>query len=296
VEIVREKSVLARDGTRLFYTDRGRGRAVVLLDGLVCDGIVWRYLEPALADRCRVVHPHHRGHGRSELPAEVRTGIEDLVDDLETVRSDAGIERMVLVGLSMGVQIALEYTHRTPSRVAGLVLVCGSHGRVLSTFQNTDRLALLLPAVRRFHARNPDRFRWFWENFPVQLAYRLALRTRQVNPVLVKRPDLFFYLRHLRRVDIGLFISIVESLHEHDASSYLPDVRCPALVIAGEHDTFTPPSVAEYTAGALPDADLLVVKGGSHMAAIEMPELVNIAVERFLMRIGWMDSCRAAAP
>jgi pimeloyl-ACP methyl ester carboxylesterase len=218
----------------------------------------------------------------------VHTKVEDLVDDLEVVRRDAGIERAVLVGHSMGVAVALEYAHRRPSRVDGLVLICGSPGRVLSHFQNTDRLAILLPILRRAYRRNPERARWLWENFPVRLAYQLAMATRQVNPLLVRRPDLYVYLRHLRQVDIGVYMSLVESLHEYDATPYLSGLSVPALVIAGEKDTFMPASVAEYMASTLPDAEFLLVKGGSHTLPIEMPELVNLAVERFLVRLGWL--------
>lgn len=260
---------------------------MVLLDGLVCDGYVWRYFEPYFAREHRVVHPHHRGHGRSAMPENVNARIEDLVDDLETVRREAGMRNMVLVGHSMGVQVALEYTRRRPSRVMGLVLICGSHGRVLSTFQNTDRLALLLPVLRRAYERNPARLRWLWKNFPVRLTYQMAMSTRQFNPVLIHRPDVYVYLRHLRRVDIGLFLSLVKSLHHHDATPYLHTLHLPAMVIAAEHDQVTPPAVAEYTASALPDAEFLMVRGGSHSTLIEMPELINLAVERFLVRLEW---------
>ncbi len=260
----------------------------MLLDGLACDGYVWRYLEPALADRLRMIHHHHRGHGRSATPADKRASLHDLVEDLETVRSEAGIDRAVLVGHSMGVQVALEYARRRPERVAGLALMCGSPGHLLSSFQNTDRLAVLLPFVQRAYARDSRRLRWLWENFPARLGYGLALRTRQVNPLLVRRPDLYFYLRHLRRVDIGLFLSLVQSLHEHDAIPFLPDLIMPALVIAGEHDTFMPPSLAMFMAREMPDAEFLLVRGGSHTAPIEMPELVNLAVERFLYRVGFL--------
>jgi pimeloyl-ACP methyl ester carboxylesterase len=264
VEIFRERVTRARDGTGLFYTDRGRGRAMVLLDGLVCDGFVWRYLEPWFAARTRVVHPHYRGHGRSALPADTRTRLEDLVDDLEAVRRDAGIETFVLCGHSMGVQVALEYARRRPSRVDGLVLICGSPGRILAHFQNTDRLALLLPVVRRAYWRNPARMRWLWENFPVRLAYRLAMATSQVNPLLTRRPDLYVYLRHLRQVDMDIYMSLVESMNEYDASPHLPGIAMPSLVISAQNDTFMPPSSGEHMARSMPDAEFLLVRGGSH--------------------------------
>jgi pimeloyl-ACP methyl ester carboxylesterase len=254
----------------------------------VCDGFVWRYLEPALADHLRVIHPHYRGHGRSATPGNPRTRVENLVDDLEVVRREAGVERMVLCGHSMGVVVSLDYAHRHPSRVDGLVLICGSHGRVLTHFQNTDRLAILLPMIRRAYRRNPERLRWLWENFPVQLTYRMAMATRQVNPLLIHRPDLYVYLRHLRRVDIEVYMSLVESLNSYDASPYLPRLSVPTLILAGENDTFMPPEEGRYMASSMPDASFLLVRGASHSLPVEMPELVNLAVERFLVQVGWL--------
>ena len=62
----RERFVEAEDGTRLFVEERGEGDpAIVLTDGIGCDGFAWRYLVPRLSERHRVVHWHFRGHGRS---------------------------------------------------------------------------------------------------------------------------------------------------------------------------------------------------------------------------------------
>jgi pimeloyl-ACP methyl ester carboxylesterase len=53
-------------------------------------------------------------------------------------------------------------------------------------------------------------------------------------------------------------------------------------VIAGENDTFTPPRYAEEMAAAMPQAELLTVPGGTHVAPLERKELVAAKVEAFL--------------
>jgi pimeloyl-ACP methyl ester carboxylesterase len=139
---------IGSDGTPLFYESWGVADsrpALAYCDGIGCDGYVWRYLRESLADR-RSVHPHYRGHGRTPAPADrQRVRIEDLADDLAAVLDDAKISRAVLVGHSMGVQVALETFRRHRQRVAGLILVCGSPSHPLRTFRGSAALEELLP-------------------------------------------------------------------------------------------------------------------------------------------------------
>ena len=74
----------AVDGARLYFRSWGEGtRAVVLCDGILCEGFVWKYLRPALVQAgYRVVHWNYRGHGRSENPRDRSTlTIEDMARD-----------------------------------------------------------------------------------------------------------------------------------------------------------------------------------------------------------------------
>jgi pimeloyl-ACP methyl ester carboxylesterase len=72
---------------------------------------------------------------------------------------------------------------------------------------------------------------------------------------------------------------------KHSALDLLPEIRVPALVIAGDIDTFTPPDLSRKMAADIPGAELLVVTGGSHTAPLEHPELVGSVLEDFLGRL-----------
>ena len=131
-------AVAPSDGSPLFYEswgERGRATPVLLCDGIGCDGYVWRHLRHGLGDR-HCVHSHYRGHGRTPSPHDpARVNIEDLADDVACVLDDALVDRAVLIGHSMGVQVALETYRRHAARVAGLVLVCGAASHPLRTFR-----------------------------------------------------------------------------------------------------------------------------------------------------------------
>jgi pimeloyl-ACP methyl ester carboxylesterase len=153
----------ALDGTRLFWGLAGphagdadpSGPVMVLNDGIGCDGFAWKYLQPHLAQRHRVLHWHYRGHGRSGLPndsalIDVPAHARDLIALLDRHQ----IDRAVLVGHSMGTQVALEAYRLAPDRVEGLVLVCGSYGRVTATFHGSDMLKQVLPGIIEVVERN----------------------------------------------------------------------------------------------------------------------------------------------
>jgi pimeloyl-ACP methyl ester carboxylesterase len=281
-----ERFVPSEADCHVFYEISGdeRGTPLLFSDGLFCEGHVWKYLIPALGD-CRCLHWHYPGHGRSGEPSPL-AGLapEQLADDAARVLDDAGIESVVALGHSLGVQVTLELWRRHPDRVRGLVLLCGSPGKLTWTFHESALLGHALPlldAVTRFLPRQVDRI---WRHLPFEASLRLALLTREVNPRLIRNADLAEYLGRLARVDFRVALRMAAAAGRHDATGYLGEIRLPTLVVAGEEDRFTPPKRSRLLADSVPGAQLLLVPGGTHSLPIEMPELVNLTVRRFLER------------
>jgi pimeloyl-ACP methyl ester carboxylesterase len=277
------------DGTRLFYSDdddHGDGRSpVVLCDGIGCDGYVWRYLRHSLAPR-RVLHPHYRGHGRSQTPRDLaRVSIPDLADDLAAVLDDAGASRAILVGHSMGVQVALETWRRYPERVAGLVLVCGAPSHPLRTFRGVRTLEDLLPTIERLIVRAPRLINGFSRALlPTKLALAIAGRV-EINRALVQPDDFMPYLQGMARMDVRVFLAMLAAAGRHSSEEWLGDIDIPTLVVAGGRDGFTPPERSREMAAAIPGATLFEVPDGSHTAPIERPAEIDAAIVSFSSEI-----------
>jgi pimeloyl-ACP methyl ester carboxylesterase len=280
----------------LFYESwgvRGERSPVLLCDGIGCDGYVWRYLRQDLADRF-CLHPHYRGHGRTAAPRDPRrVTIEDLADDVACVLDDARVERAVLMGHSMGVQVALETYRRHPSRVAGLVLLCGASSHPLKTFRGSDRLEELLPKVEKWVHRLPGVVNRLTRTLlPTRLAFEVASRL-EIRRELVEPSDFMPYLEGLARIDTRLFVTMLASAGQHSADDLLPEIRVPTLVVAGERDGFTPAERSRAMAAAIPGAELLEIPNASHTAPIERPTLVDSTIRDFVARR--IDSTDAGA-
>lgn len=273
------------DGTPIFYATRGGGLPLVLCDGIGCAGYVWHYVLEDFASGYRLVRWHYRGHGRSPAPADMdRLAIADLCADLKAVMDAAGVDRAVLAGHSMGVQVILEFHRQFPDRVLGLVPVCGSHGNPLRTFRGTSVLERIFPAIKSRgikykgaintvlrHAVNTD------------FAFKVAALT-EINPKLVKKEVFMPYLEHMAQMDAEVFLRMMGHAGNHSARDHLPGIRVPVLIVAAEHDQFTPPELSQEMAAAIPGAELIELPGGTHTGPIEWPELMNLRLRRWLER------------
>ncbi len=280
-------AVATSDGSPLFYEswgERGARTPVLFCDGIGCDGYVWRYLRDDLGQRFGL-HAHYRGHGRTAPPKDAtRITIEDLADDVACVLDDALVDRAVLIGHSMGVQVALETYRRHPDRVAGLVLVCGAPSHPLKTFKGSTFLEDLLPTIQKWIHRVPGVINRVTRTLlPTRLAYEVASRL-EIRRELIEPADFMPYLEGMARIDARLFVAMLSAAGQHSAEDLLPEIAAPTLVIAGGRDGFTPPERSRAMAEAIPDAELLEIPNASHTAPIERPRLVVETIRNFIAR------------
>jgi pimeloyl-ACP methyl ester carboxylesterase len=184
-----------------------------------------------------------------------------------------GIDRAVVVGLSMGGMAALHLALRQPQRVHGLVLIDTT--AAAETLVRRARYRMLALAARLFGIRpwllkqaskvmfgatfrrhHPDRVRQWTEPMA---GYDPKVIARTLRPV-VRRP------------------SVV---------SRLPTITAPALVIVGDEDQTTPPRESEVMVERLPNARLVTLGATGHMSALERPEQTAALIREFLREIGW---------
>jgi pimeloyl-ACP methyl ester carboxylesterase len=279
----RERFIRSFDGTELFTSSTGEGPAVVLNDGIGCDGFIWRYVRAALKGRYRIIHWHYRAHGLSSAPRDPDAlGMPALRADLGAVLDAYSVDQATLLGHSMGVQVILDYALENPERVQGLVPICGSYGRPLDTLHGDGRLALLFPAMRDAMLRWPQHGQRVWSGILLSPLAQVIANTFEINAKIIRRGDFAPYLEHLAGMDVRLFFRLLDRIRHHTVEDRLGEVRAPTLVITGDRDTFTPAWLSHRMQMLIPGAELLVVPGGTHVTPIEIPELVNLRLERFL--------------
>jgi pimeloyl-ACP methyl ester carboxylesterase len=99
------------------------GVPMLLLHGFGNEAHIWDDFSPRVAEHYRVLALDLRGHGESAWDPEGRYDYENHLADLDALTTALGIERMVLVGHSLGGRISMLYAGRNPEKLAGLVIV-----------------------------------------------------------------------------------------------------------------------------------------------------------------------------
>lgn len=277
-----------------FFEPGADKKPIVLVDGLGCDGYVWKYLIADLKAEHPIVHFNYRGHGKSPVPPDLSTvDMDHVIADLDVVLRHFGIGDYILAGHSMGVQVALEAYRQTPRRIRKLMLLCGAPGRPIDTWHGADRPDLPAPLanvamrtsfralsgafIRAQKLLQPGWAAFLRTDLAFQLAARYELTGKRIRP-----EDFKPYLKHLAHMDMRVFGHMARSLAEHDCTDMLHTVDVPTLIVAGGRDTFTPHWLSERMADAIADTQYLYLPDGSHTAPIEQPAWIGRALRRFL--------------
>lgn len=257
---------------RWFYDERGRGRtgdpALVLLHSYLCDRSMWRHQVPRLAELGRVLVFDGPGHGRSEVPSPFT--LEDHADVLAEVLLRLEAPRVVILGLSWGGMVGMRMALGRPHQVAGLALLDTSARREGPWAR--AKYAGLLP-VGRFLGVPP--FLSQREIEPLMFG-PLTLRTR---PDLVE--DFRRTLSGFPRDGIAVAGRAVV-VERSDISDRLATLRTPTLVLCGRDDRATVPAESELLVARIPDARVTWIENAGHLSALEAPDAVSDALERFV--------------
>src|SRR5512139_3132742 len=110
------------NGIDLYYEQYGKGEPIVFSHGWLDNGSVWKPQADALARDHTVVLYDLRGHGKSEKPQDDYS-IQTMANDLGALVKSLNLNKVTLVGFSMGGAVSLVYALANPEKVSRLALI-----------------------------------------------------------------------------------------------------------------------------------------------------------------------------
>jgi pimeloyl-ACP methyl ester carboxylesterase len=235
-------------------------QSLVLLPGFLCDETVWKQQIAALADLtepvCMEWGPEHNS----------------ILAMAEAVLRWAP-QQFALAGHSMGGRVAFQILRMAPDRVTKVALFnTGSDARPPGAAgDDEERRRRELLAMARSHGMRAMAVEWLKGMLP---SYRQS-DTTLVEEIIAmferKSPDLFE-------------IQMLALLGRPNATPFLAQIGCPALVLTGFDDTWSPPARHLEMARLIPLAELVAIPKCGHMSTMERPEAVTEALRVWLER------------
>jgi pimeloyl-ACP methyl ester carboxylesterase len=281
--------VWANDGTSLAVHDTGgAGLPVVIANGLGGSLSAWCHQVDYLRDRYRIISWDYRGlYASSRPPGDPpHLDVASHVGDLLRVLGSLGIQQAAFLGWSMGVQVILELYARHPEHVSHLVLINGTFGRPLESIAiplATRVAPAVIKQASRVHSMGSALLKRAtgWPETALWLK-RLGLVGESTDDELFRDLAMDF-----GSLDLDIYLATLRQIEQHDASHILESVAVPTLVLVGERDLFTAQKVAEQMARRIPNCEMLAIRGATHYAILEQPELINLRIEKFFREHGY---------
>lgn len=276
------------DGTKLFYSVEGTGKPLVFLYGIVCSSLHWTYQIDYFRKNYQTIWLDYRGHQNSEVPKNMQSlTLENIARDVRVVLDEVGVESSVVLGHSMGVNVVLELYRMFPERIKGMVLANGTATRPLETLLGSNVTQPLFKWLGKAYRAQPDLLKFFWKLQLRTPLSRSIVSMGGFNPHLTPQADIDLYLEQVADTDPGILISLIQNYDHADATAWLHTVKVPTLVIAGEQDTIVPVRQQELLHQLIPGSRFEKIRHGSHCPQMDLPDLVNLKIERFLTEIGY---------
>jgi pimeloyl-ACP methyl ester carboxylesterase len=248
-------------GTRIHYIDIGTGSAIVLLHGLGDDIGVWEAVTPALAGKHRVIALDQVGFGRSDKPL-LSYRVNTFVDFLDGFLTELKLDRVSLVGNSLGGWVAAAFALAHPDRIERLVLSdAAGYAALAKTMDPRTLSALRLASREDIRILGPLTFhdKRFYEDLDTAFKQRVAAgdgyTVGQVVDSIMRGEDVL--------------------------DDRLSAIAKPTLILWGRDDKVIPVRFAVRFNKEIKASKLHLIDNCGHMPHVECAEKFNDALLQF---------------
>ena len=266
---MKEKFVMA-GSTALHVADSGKGeKCVVLLHGYLESMYVWDDFAPLLKDKVRVITVDIPGHGVSVVNGEVHT-MEWIADVLRDMLDALEIERVTMVGHSMGGYISLAFCEKYPERLDGVVLLSSTPNPDTDLKRENRRreIALIKSGKKGTLAHTAAE-----AGFAEQNRRRLKSYIDDLEECV-----------HITE-DEGIIALLGGMMERKNQNAMLKECGVPQLFIMGRCDGYIPVEAAEQFIALNPQAEVVWLENSGHMGFIEQPQECANALLDFVAKL-----------
>jgi len=255
------------------YRESGSGEPLVLIGGITSVLQVWDLMLPQLEKAYRVITPDNRGSGGTRVteddgdraPARFAGDILALIDGLE-------LERVHLVGASLGGMIVQEFALANPDRLASLTICCSNVGGSRTIAPPREVIENLFSGATQ--ESDPE-------------AARETLKILVHPDSIAKCPenlDLYLETRDRYPHSAEEMARRAQGVASLDTYEGLKSLAVPTLIMTGSHDLLVPKQNSEILHEAIAHSELVEIAETGHIFFAERPEASSRALLDFLAK------------
>jgi pimeloyl-ACP methyl ester carboxylesterase len=273
----------ARGGVELgLAVWEGNGGTVLCVHGLTANCRAWDTIARSLAPRYRVIAMDLRGRGVSGRPRRGYS-VEHHCRDIRKLLDGLGLERVVLVGHSLGAVICLAFAAKFPLRVERLVLVDG--GGKLNEEQTARVFAAIRPSLDRLGRvfQSLDAYLDLMKMVPFLQPWTEAMETYWAYDMEEAKGGI------RSRIRPAHIAQEIANLQKTDVTQYYTRVACPTLILRATEgmlatdDILLPEGAVVRMLSEIPDCRCINIEGTNHYSIMFHPsETRDQAIESFL--------------
>lgn len=260
--------------TRVLTVGSGE-QCIVLLNGTSGHIEAWTHNIRAFAARYRVVAYDYPGHGYSTL-AEADLEIPDYESHLLALLDVLGLERVHLMGESLGGWVAIKFAPHHPERLRSLVLSAPG-GRMI----NAPTMNRVSPISRR--AVDDPTFENVKERLQVVIhdPGKISDELVEIRRAIYARPGFATSMAHIT----ALQVPEIRARNQVTDDDYAA-IGVPTLLVWTDHEPTGGAAVGEHLAALIPDGELVTIHDAAHWPQWEDPATFNARALDFLQRKG----------
>lgn len=235
------------NGINLAYTRHGKGTPLMLVHGFPLDSSSWNEIIPLLENDFDIISPDLRGFGQSTTK-EAQYSISDMADDLAGLLDHLKVDKIVLVGHSMGGYVALAFAKKHPNRVSGLGLISSQAA-----------------------GDPPERKEGRYKTAADVAEKGVGVVVEAMTPKLSADARVQAFVRGVieKQSKAGVIGGLKAMAEREDLTSILSSFQFRLVLIHGDADALIPIDRAKEIKTVMPSAKLVELKGAGHMPMLE---------------------------
>lgn len=273
------------DGTPIYYEVRGEGPPIVLCYGIACVINHWTHQIRSFSHNYQTIVFDYRGHHHTPEPEDRdNLTIDAIARDLKGLLDHLGIEKASFWGHSWGVMILLRFFDLYPKSCANFVFINGFAVNPIRDLFGVEALEAAFNVFRRGYQTFPTTLSSIWRKAvsnPFSILLSSVVGGFNLNLTALK--DIEVYARGVASMDLDVFVHLFDQMIKYDATPVLDRIDIPTLIIAGSKDGVTPRSYQELMHKKIRGSQFLSVPYGSHCTQLDLPDFVNLRIEKFLL-------------